>query len=387
MTRSLRLEDYDVGYDIPAAIGMDQEEIHTPCLILDLDALEANIRQMGKTVAGLGVRHRAHAKMHKSVDIARLQQTLGGACGICCQKVSEAETFARGGIKDILVTNQVRGQAKVGRLAGLPKQGASIITCVDDIENVQELSEAAVIQGTEIECLVEIDCGAARGGVATAAEAIRLAEAITDAPNLTFSGVQSYQGNAQHIQNYAARKAAAEIAIQFTGSAVDQLSAAGFPCEIIGGGGTGSFEFEGSSGIYNEVQSGSYAFLDAHYASVHDAQGAGLGENGWRHALFILTSVMSTAVTGKPVCDSGLKSHSVDSGLPTIWEREDICYVEPSDEHGVLSDPSGNLRVGDRLKLVPGHCDPTCNLHDWYVGARNGKVETIWPVSARGRML
>lgn len=387
MTRSLRLEDYDVGYDIPAAVGMDQNETHTPCLILDLDALEANIKRMADIVSGYGVQHRAHGKMHKSVDVARLQLTLGGASGICCQKTSEAETFARGGIKDILVTNQIRGQAKVNRLASIPKLGARIITCVDDIENVFELTEAAVAQGTEIECLVEIDCGAARGGVATAAEAVSLAVAIADAPNLTFSGVQSYQGNAQHIQYYAERNAAAEIAIQHTGNVVDQLSAAGFPCKIVSGGGTGSFDFEGSSGIFNEVQCGSYAFMDAHYASVHDEMGLGLGDNSWRHALFVLTSVMSTSVQGKPVCDAGLKSHSVDSGLPTIWRRDDIAYVEPSDEHGVLSDPSGTLRAGDRLKLIPGHCDPTCNLHDWYVGLRNGKVESIWPVSARGRML
>ena len=386
MTHPLRLDGCEVGYDVPAAIGMDEADVHTPCLILDLDALEHNVRRMGDIVSTYGVRHRAHAKMHKSVDVALLQQSLGGACGVCCQKVSEAETFARGGIEDILITNEIRGSSKVDRLARLPKLGARIITCVDDIENVRELSEAAVAHGTEIECLVEIDCGAHRGGVSSAADALSLAKAISAAPNLKHSGIQSYQGKAQHIQSFADRKAAAGMAIQFTRGVVAELKAAGLSCEIVGGGGTGTFEFEGASGIYNEIQCGSYAFMDAHYASVLKEDGKGIGEDGWRHALFVLTTVMSTSVSGKPVCDAGLKSHSVDSGLPTVWERDDILYMGPSDEHGVLSDPHHTLRVGDRLKLVPGHCDPTCNLHDWYVGLRDGKVEVIWPVSARGRL-
>lgn len=387
MNPPLHLSDYEVGYDIPAAIGMDEAEIQTPCLILDLDALEDNIKAMGDLSAGFGVRHRAHAKMHKSVDIARLQMSLGTACGICCQKVSEAETFARSGIKDILLTNEIRGRRKVHRLAKLPRLGVRIITCVDDIASVRELSEAAVEHGTEIECLVEIDCGAGRGGVSKAADALYLAEAIDAAPNLTFSGIQSYQGNAQHITRFAARKAAAETAIHITGFVVETLKAAGLSCKIVGGGGTGTFRFEATSGVYNELQCGSYAFMDAHYASIHDEDGIRLGDGVWRHALFVLTSVMSTSVIGKPVCDAGLKSHSVDSGLPTVWGRHDVAYVEPSDEHGVLSDPGGTLRVGDRLKLVPGHCDPTCNLHDWYVGLRDGKVEAIWSVNARGRVL
>ena len=381
------LNDYEVGYDIPAAIGMDEAEIHTPCLILDLDALEDNIRTMGELAAKYAVRHRAHAKMHKSLDVARLQLSLGGACGICCQKVSEAETFARGGIKDILVTNEIRGSLKVNRLAKLTKFGARVITCVDDIENVGELSDAAFRHGTKIECLVEIDCGAGRGGVSNSFETLRLARAIEAAPNLKFSGVQSYQGNAQHIRRFADRKAAIDQAVEITRHVVETLKLAGLPCGIVGGGGTGTHEFEGTSGVYNELQCGSYAFLDAHYASILDQNGLGLGRKSWKHALFVLTSVMSTSVASKPVCDAGLKSHSVDSGLPVVSERSDIAYLEPSDEHGVLSDPNAVLRVGDQLKLIPGHCDPTCNLPDWYVGLRNGKVETIWPIGARGRVL
>ncbi len=375
---------HEVGYNIPAAIGMDESEVHTPCLLLDLDALERNVKKMGEMAARFGVRHRAHAKTHKSVDIAMLQQELGGACGVCCQKVSEAEAFARGGLKDILISNQVRDPAKIDRLARLPRLGTRTIVCVDDLENVPALSKAASLHGTVIECLVEIDCGAARCGVSTKADAVAIAKAIRDAPGLGFSGVQSYQGNAQHLETYDERKRAIDSAVAITGDTLEALSEAGFACEIVGGGGTGSLHFEGGSSVYNELQCGSYALMDAAYGRIRDEHGSRIDDGEWENALFVLTSVMSTAIAGRPVCDAGLKSHSVDSGLPIIHRREDLAYIEPSDEHGVIIDPNRTLRVGDRLRLVPGHCDPTCNLHDWYVGLRNGKVETVWPVAARG---
>lgn len=168
----------DIGFDLPAVVGMNESEIQTPCLVLDLDALERNIKKMGEFAKQMGMRHRVHGKMHKSVDVALLQMELGDACGVCCQKVSEAEVFARGGIGDVLVSNQVRDPAKIRRLARLPKLGARTLVCVDDIINVAELSAAATAEGTEIECLVEIDCGAGRCGVTSTAEVVRIAEAI-----------------------------------------------------------------------------------------------------------------------------------------------------------------------------------------------------------------
>ena len=165
MNTHVKLEELEVGYDIPAAIGMDAADIQTPSLVLDLDALERNIKKMGAFAKSHGMRHRVHGKMHKSVDVALLQEKLGGSCGVCCQKVSEAEVFARGGIRDVLVSNQVRQPEKIDRLARLPKLGARAICCVDDIDNIADLSEAAQRHGTQIECLVEIDVGAGRCGV------------------------------------------------------------------------------------------------------------------------------------------------------------------------------------------------------------------------------
>ena len=187
----------------------------------------------------------------------------------------------------------------------------------------------------------------------------------------------------QHVESFEGRKEATGKAIDMVRTSVDMLAAEDLECDIVGGGGTGSYYFESDSGVFNELQCGSYAFMDADYQRIKDENDEKISE--FENALFILTTVMSHAKADKAIVDAGLKAQSVDSGLPYIFGRDDVEYIKCSDEHGVVADPQGVLKVNDHLKLVPGHCDPTCNVHDWYVGVRNGKVETLWPVSARGK--
>lgn len=385
MNAPVNFDNYEVGYDIPAVPGMDEAEIQTPCLVLDLDALERNIKKMGDYAKAHGMRHRVHGKMHKSVDVAKLQEELGGAIGVCCQKVSEAEVFVRGGIKDVLVSNQVRDPLKIDRLAQLPKHGSRIIVCVDDLENIADLSEAAQKHNTELEIFIEIDCGAGRCGVNTTQDVVAIAQAVDAADNLKFSGIQAYQGAMQHLDSYADRKVKLNAAIEMVENAVVGLKSVGLEPELVSGGGTGSYYFESNSGVYNELQCGSYAFMDADYGRILDKDGNRIDQGEWENAFFILTQVMSHAKADKAIVDAGLKAQSVDSGLPFIFGRDDVEYIKCSDEHGVVADPDGMLKVGEKLRLVPGHCDPTANVHDWYVGVRNGKVESVWPVSARGK--
>ncbi|MCC7254104.1 3-hydroxy-D-aspartate aldolase BhcC [Hyphomicrobium sp.] len=381
LTSLARLE---VGYDVPALPGMDEANIQTPCLILDLDALERNIKKMGEYANAHGMRHRAHGKMHKSVDVLKLQMKFG-AVGVCCQKVSEAEVFVRAGIHDVLVSNQVRDPVKIDRLARLPMLGARVIVCVDDLANVADLSAAAQKHSTTIECLVEIDCGAGRCGVRRSEEVLEIAKAIDAEAGLKFTGIQAYQGAMQHIESYEQRKAKLDVAIAQVADAVSALKAIGLEAELVSGGGTGSYYFESNSGVYNELQCGSYAFMDADYGRIRDRDGKRIDQGEWQNALFILTSVMSHAKPHLAVVDAGLKAQSVDSGLPFVYGRDGVKYIKCSDEHGVIEDPNGVLKINEKLRLVPGHCDPTCNVHDWYVGVRNGKVETLWPISARGK--
>lgn len=385
MRTQQNFDGLELGYDVPALPGMDAADIQTPCLVLDLDALERNIRKMGDYAEAHGMDLRVHGKMHKSVDIAKLQERIGGAVGVCCQKASEAEVFVRGGIRDVLVSNQVCDLVKIDRLARLPKRGARVIVCVDDANNVSDLAAAARKHGTQLEVLVEIDCGQGRCGVATPAEVIALAKAVDAAEGLKYSGIQAYLGSAQHLDSYAAREEKLNAAIAQVKQIVGGLTAAGLEPEIVTGGGTGSYHFESNSGVYTELQCGSYAFMDADYGRIKDKDGNRIDEEEWEYACFILTQVMSHVKADRAVVDAGLKVQSVDSGLPVVHGRDDVEYISCSDEHGVITDPNGALKVGDKLRLVPGHCDPTANIHDWYVGVRNGKVETLWPVSARGK--
>ena len=373
-----------VGLDLPAAIGMHVDDICTPALIIDLDAFEKNVAELRRRLEAAGVGLRAHAKTHRSVDIARYQIEHGGACGVCCQKVAEAEVLVDGGIQDLLVSNQVTDPGKIERLALLARR-ARILICVDDAGNVDELSAAATRHGVTLECLVEIECGAGRCGVAPGADAVAIAERVHAADGLVFSGLQAYQGAAQHIREYAERGQAIDAAAAAASETVAALQAAGLDCEIVAGAGTGSYPFESASGVYNEMQCGSYVFMDADYQQVRGADGEEIAE--FANSLFVLSSVMSAARPGYAVCDAGLKVMSAESGLPTVFGADDIEYTGISDEHGVLSDPANRLRINDRLWLVPGHCDPTCNLHDFYVGVRGERVECLWPVSARGKSL
>ena len=387
MKTPVTLEGLEVGYDVPALPGMSEADIQTPCLVLDLDALERNIVKMGRLMKEMGVRHRVHGKMHRSVDVAKLQEKLGGACGVCCQKVAEAEVFARGGINDILVTYEIRDLAKIDRLARIPKLGARTIVIVDDVANVADLSTATQKHGTTLECLVEIDCGTGLAGVSTTPEVVAIAKAIDVAPGLKFSGIQAYQGLAQHVREYEERKALIDVAVAMARDAVEALKKVGLICDIVGGAGTGTYYFEGGSGVYNELQAGSYAFMDHDYGLDIDKDGRRIDQGEWENALFVLTMVISHKKPNVAICDAGLKVQSMDSGLPVVFGRTDVTYLGAADEHGVLIDPDGALKVGEKLRLVPGHCDPTCNMHDWYVGVRNGKVEVVWPVSARGKSL
>jgi 3-hydroxy-D-aspartate aldolase len=368
----------------PAQPGQPQDEIDTPALVLDLDAFEYNLDRMAALLAPTGTRLRAHAKTHKSPVIAGLQ-IARGAVGQCVQKVAEAEILAWGGIHDILVSNEVVGAAKLARLAALSRI-ARVAVCADDAAQVAAIEAAAEAACTRLSVLVEIDIGAARCGVSPGPPAVDLARLIAGSRHLIFGGLQAYQGSAQHKRTIAERRDAIAVASEGCRRTIEQLRQQGLDCPIVGGGGTGIFALEAASGVYTEIQAGSYAFMDADYARNLDESGAPVST--FRHALFVLSTVMSTAIPGVAVLDAGHKAVSIDSGMPTVWQRPDIRYAGASDEHGKLTfGPETTApKLGEKLRLVPGHCDPTVDRYDWYVGVRAGRVECLWPVAARGAM-
>ena len=363
----------------PAEPGMREEEVDTPALLLDLDAFEHNLDTMAALIAPHGVKLRAHAKTHKSPVIA-LQQMRRGAIGQCVQKVAEAEILAWGGVPDVMVTNQVWGARKLARLAALARI-ARVSVCADDEAQVAQIEQAAEAAGTRLPVLVEIDVGAGRCGVQPGPPAVALARRIAASPHLEFGGIQAYHGSAQHIRSPEGRAAAIASAAEMSRRTVEQLRQQGLACPVVGGAGTGTFRHEAASGVYTELQAGSYAFMDADYARNEDAP-------PFRHALFVLATVMSAASERVAVVDAGHKAMPTDSGFPLVWNRPGVTYAGASDEHGKLTveDPALRPRLGETLRLVPGHCDPTVDRYDWYVGVRKGRVECLWPVAARGAM-
>ncbi len=372
----------------PAEIGMALKDVDTPALVIDLDAFERNLARMADAIADKPVRLRAHAKTHKSPTITLRQMALG-AVGACCQKVSEAEVLVRGGVPDVLVSNEVIGPGKLARLAALVDQAEWIGLCIDSEVGLHQAAEAAADAEVVLNALVEIDVGAGRCGVAPGKPALELAKKISDHENLRFCGLQAYHGSAQHIRDHGDRKAAIDKAIAATRRTVELLQKNGLACDIVGGAGTGTFEFEADSGVYTELQAGSYIFMDADYARNRNADGGPF--DTFEHALFVLTTVMSRPESDTAVVDAGHKAASIDSGMPEPFSMSGVDYQRPSDEHGVLTIEGSNKppELGDKLLLVPGHCDPTVNLHDWYVCVRglhgeNPQVEDLWPVAARG---
>jgi D-serine deaminase-like pyridoxal phosphate-dependent protein len=364
----------------PAEPGSNLADIETPALVVDLDAFTGNLERMADAAAAGAVRLRPHAKSHKCPDIARLQ-IARGAVGVCCQKTDEAEAFVDAGIADVLVTNEVIAPAKLSRLAQLARRARIGVLC-DANDVVPRLSAAAIAADVELDVYVEVDVGAARCGVAPGVPAALLAQEIAASSGLRFAGLHCYHGGAQHLRSPDERQAAIGHATRAAVASSAACVAAGLAVPIITGAGTGTFEHEMGSGVWNELQPGSYLFMDVDYARNTPAAGA----LRFAQSLFVQTTIMSVPTASRAICDAGLKSMAFDSGLPVVADRPGARYAKASDEHGVLDIDAGvPAHLGEQLRLVPGHCDPTVNLYDWLVGVRGSRVECLWPI-ARGTL-
>jgi D-serine deaminase-like pyridoxal phosphate-dependent protein len=379
-------------------VGQSVNTIDTPALVVDLDALRLNLGRMAEFAKKHNVRWRPHAKTHKSAALAKLQ-LLAGAAGICVQKTAEAEIMAAAGIRDIYISNEVVAAHKLARVAVLANRMAAengrLAIAVDSIEGVSRLAmamndaRAARLGSAVIDVFVEIDVGQGRCGVAPGQAAVALAQEIRKHPALRFAGLQAYHGKAQHLRGAQQRREAIAMVVEDVLYTRKMLEAAGLPVELVTGAGTGSMVCEAASGAFGELQSGSFLFMDADYA----ANERDPAQPHFEHALFIKTQVISSR-EDHAVCDAGHKSHAIDSGLPKVHAFDadsELNYLNGGDEHGILRPAGTSSRIpaiGRMLWLIPGHCDPTVNLHDFIIGVngglRSGTVERIIRVDARG---
>jgi D-serine deaminase-like pyridoxal phosphate-dependent protein len=381
-------------------IGKPVNDIDTPALVIDMDAMKRNLARMAEFAKKHNIRWRPHAKLHKSATLAKMQ-VRAGAVGVCVQKTSEAEAMVAGGVTDVYISNEVIAPAKLARVALLAQklaaQGGHLAIAVDSTEGVIRLAQAmtearnATGVATVIDVFVEIDVGQGRCGVEPGAAAVTLVLEIRKHPPLRFAGLQAYHGKAQHMRSAHERRDAIAKAVEAVVLTRKLIEAQGITVDLVTGAGTGSLMLEAASGVYGELQAGSFMFMDADYAK-NERDPA---QPQFEHALFVKTQVVSTHGE-HAVCDAGHKSHAIDSGLPLVHAfdtESELEYFNGGDEHGILR-PAGDSKrlpgLGRMLWLIPGHCDPTVNLHDFMIGVtgglRSGTVQRIFRVDARGAL-
>jgi D-serine deaminase-like pyridoxal phosphate-dependent protein len=359
-------------------IGMPKEEIDTPALVIDLDAFEANIAKMAQFFENRRTNLRPHFKTHKSPIIAR-KQLEAGAVGITCAKVGEAECLIDGGVTaNILIANQIVTKEKIAKLMGLARH-ADITVCVDNQENIQDLSEAAQLFGTEVGVLVEVNVGMDRCGVDSPEEAWALARAVAAAKGLRFRGLQGYEGHLVLSQpDFNARREATYRDLEVLLRSRELIEKNGIPVELVDSAGTGTYSITGDIPWVDEIQAGSYVFMDANYLRITPE---------FLPALTLLTTIISRPKKDLAVTDMGMKAASIDQVMPTPMRREGVTVKKFSEEHSSLelSGDAQDLKMGEKIELIPGHGCTTINLHDRYYGIRNGKVEVIWDIPGRGK--
>ena len=356
---------------------MMRSDIPTPALVLDLDAFERNIAKMARHCAEHGLALRPHAKTHKSADIAKAQ-IAAGAVGVCCAKLAEAEALATEGIHDILLTSPIVSDNSFARAIALAKQIKLAVT-VDHPDVATRLAEAAAKADVTLSVLVDLNVGTMRTGILPGEASTKLAEQIANSNSLSFEGFQAYAGHVMHLATHEERKAANETAIGLMQEAIIQAEAAGLNVKTRTGGGTGTHSIEPNIGVLNELQAGSYIFMDVEYG---DVAGEGWKDIPFEPSLFIDTTVISANNEGFVTTDAGFKSFAMDGPKPTpMAPFEDAKYFFMGDEHGGIT---ASAAPGTRLSCMVPHCDPTVNLYDEYKCIRGDEVETTWPVTARG---
>ncbi len=351
--------------------------VDTPSLLLDLDALRENINTMSSFFAMRRCRLRPHFKSHKCTRIARLQME-AGAVGITCAKLGEAEVVAAAGIRDILIANEIVGPLKIGRLVALCT-AADPMVAVDCADNVQMLSAHAAAAGVVIRVLVEVDIGMGRCGVAPGQAAVELASLVARLPGLKFEGLQGYEGHCVDLRDAGERLKQTRAALELLVSTRRLIEQSGIDVRIVSGGGTGTCDINGNTEGIDEVQAGSYATMDWYYADIRPE---------FRQAMSILTTVVSRPKPQIAIIDVGRKGIGAEWGPPRL-KNQNVGRVIgfTSEEHMTIElfGPS-DLKVGDRMEIIPSHGCTTSNLYREFVVHQKGQILETWPIEGSGKL-
>jgi D-serine deaminase-like pyridoxal phosphate-dependent protein len=355
-------------------------DLPTPSLVLDLDRFESNLDKMSAFVRDRSIALRPHAKTHKCVQVAR-RQIEKGAIGICAATIAEAEMLVRGGIRGLLITGEMVGEPKISRLIRLLAKAPDTMIVVDNIENVEELQRAAFSAGIQIATLIDLDIGQNRTGIQPGEPALLLAESIARAKNLRLRGICAYAGHSAHVVGFEERRAHSQRSIAKALQTRDLLRQKGHNIEILSGASTGTYNIDSHIQGMTEMQSGSYVFMDVEYRKIGGQSGSVYED--FAPALCVLSTVVHRSGQ-KAIVDAGLKAFSTDRPFgPEPFGIDGVNYEFAGDEHGRLVLNGGDVRLGEKLRFIIPHCDPTVNLYDRFFCVRGDVVEDEWPIMER----
>ena len=354
--------------------GTPMEELETPCLVLDLDALDGNMSAIADYYGDKPSKLRGHAKNHKTPAIALRQIRRGGTVGgVCAAKVSEAEVMLHGGVPSVLITSEVEGELKIRRLCSLAGQAEVMVAC-DSPDNARALSREAVAQGVELGVVIELETGMRRCGVQEIRQGVSLALEIASLPGISFRGIMSHQV-IPAMPDREDRVIEGNRVIKGVIDLKDAIEESGLPVEIVSTGETWSYDVAGEIEGVTEIQGGSYLLMDAHYGYMSD----------FNYAVKVLTTIISAPRPGVAIGDAGVRAVSTMAGLPIVEGRNGVEVESMDGDHVVFKLTGGaSLSVGDQVLLIPAQQDATVSRWDRFVGLRNGKVEVVWDIQARG---
>jgi 3-hydroxy-D-aspartate aldolase len=366
-------------------IGRSKWDLDTPVLCVDLDRLDANIAKLQAAVTRNGIAARPHAKTHKCAAIAR-RQLDAGAIGVCTAKISEAEALSDAGIEPICMTTSNPSVNKIRRAMQLRKRSTGFIQAVDEERNARDLCDAAKEAGVVAHVVIDVAAVTMRTGVPPGDAALALAQLVDKLPCLELRGLLAYDGGAQHVAGFGARKERALKGIEEAARTAAAMKAAGLNTGIFSGGGTGTYSVQHLTPGFTDVQAGSYIFMDMQYLAIGSEDGSPV-YNDFATSLTVVTTILNNRFPGRLTTDAGAKALSSDTPHAGVIGEPGMDYNASSDEFGVITfnEAAKRYQIGDRLELVVPHCDPVVNLYDQIYAIRNDRVEAVWPITARGK--
>jgi len=362
--------------------GLTKDMLPTPCIVVDLDMFKANVKQVADTAKTNGINVRPHVKVHKSVDVAK-HQVAAGAIGLTCATIAEAELFSGSGIHGVLWTKQPVGYNNTQRAIALSKKDPTFMFVSDDAAIVDIVEQAAEAHKAKVRIAVSVYAGMARQGIEAGQPAVDLAKKIAASKHMQFEGFMAYSGSAAHTKGFEARKKFSMDVLAGVRESRDLALKAGLPVGIMSGGSTGTYNIDHQTGL-NELECGTYVFMDTEYFIVGGKDGNMKRYTDFQPALTILTTVDSEHHPNIITTDYGNKvlAKKTDEVKDMPWLTVGVGGAE----YGALTWKDGERapKLGDRLEIYCTNLDQSTNAFDRYYIAQGDKIVDVWPIMGRG---